>query len=266
MEEKKKRTKGRTPALSQKISLPYFAEKLRQAITDWKKRTGGTQKELAEACFISQQSLNHYLKGDRWPDDYIIGTLCAEMGISENYFIPEENTLEEYKGSTPRISKHQKNMDKMAAQIGLDSDFVDFLFNNKLITDSDVWRPLMQDDLFAGDGGYFRPELAPTEAAQPGERFIIEREGRQPVQCSRVDLYIMKDLQAAVQKYIRDWYQQRREQMAAQTAEATQQAMQSVKGVVYSHPLSYDELCQIDPYMRYMTVPGRKEGQENGEH
>lgn len=258
---KRKRKKGSNTELSRQSTLPYFAMRLRMAIDDWKQRTGGLQRELAARCDISQQSLNFYLRGDRWPDDTIVDLLCGELGVTRDYFIPTSNA-DTYMYDPSRISKHQQNMDAIAAQIGLESAFYDLVMKYAGLTCSDIYTSFKtQLDLnrqFDIEKYYIpsRKDPAITEAAQGGRYSIpADKEGRQAWMLSATDLRIMKELQDKVFQYFQEFYKQQRELRSEQsrilleTGEDHRTDHETQVKALFTG-VTYERACEIDPHMK----------------
>lgn len=273
---KRKRKKGSNTELSRQSTLPYFAMRLRMAIDDWKQRTGGLQRELAARCNISQQSLNFYLRGERWPGDDIVNSLCRELKVTRDYFIPTSKA-DTYMYDPSRISKHQQNMDVLATQIGLDPAFCDLVMKYAGLTRSDIYAPFRVQPVYDDNLDrvcYWVPsrmDPAITEAV-PDERYavMVEKEGRQAaVLLSRTDLHIMKELQDKVFQYFQEFYKQQRELRSEQsrilleTGEDLRTDPTQVKELYAG--VTYERACEIDPHMKDWPVASQ-EGGNNGKH
>lgn len=273
---KRKRKKGSNTELSRQSTLPYFAMRLCMAIDDWKQRTGHYQRDLAAACNISDQSIAHYKRGERWPDDTIVDSLCRELEVTREYFIPASHA-DTYMYDPSRISEHQHKMDALAAQIGLEPVFCDLVMKYAGLTRSDIYAPFRVQPIYDDNLDrvcYWVPsrmEPAITEAA-PDERYAVtvEKEGRQAsVMLSRTDLHIMKELQDKVFQYFQEFYKEQRELRSEQsrilleTGEDLRTDPTQVKELYAG--VTYERACEIDPHMKDWPVASQ-EGGNNGKH
>lgn len=62
------------------ITIEQIRIKLVEAI----RQSGSTQKVLAEQLGVSQQTISHYLKGDKMPALDTFANLCAVLDIDAN--------------------------------------------------------------------------------------------------------------------------------------------------------------------------------------
>ncbi len=65
------------------ITLKKIQEKLAEAI----KQSGVTQTALAKLLGVRQQTISHYLKGDKMPALDTFANLCKILDVDTNYIL-----------------------------------------------------------------------------------------------------------------------------------------------------------------------------------
>ena len=65
------------------ITLEQIQTRIAEAI----KESGMTQSEIAKSLGISQQTVSHYLKGDKMPALDTLANLCKVLDIDANYVL-----------------------------------------------------------------------------------------------------------------------------------------------------------------------------------
>ncbi len=62
-------------------------EKIRKRVAEAIKQSGLTQTELARRLSIGQQTISHYVKGDKMPALDTFANLCAVLDIDPAYIL-----------------------------------------------------------------------------------------------------------------------------------------------------------------------------------
>lgn len=269
--------------LRKRTTNVYFAKRFSELITEWKKRTGMTQKQFATLCYSNPNSITNYKNGVDFPSpatiDQIISVFNdAELNVTIEDFIPHGND-DTYKYDPSRVKAIQDHNQEYVEEIGLSDGFLDFVFNHTDFSDPNegypIWSPLalmpfkpepfkteIEDLKYLNDmflvHEYGRLELMKTHVVPENQKFAVKMQDGSTVILTRIDLRILKDLQDKIVDVVKYIYFTRRKEMKSQVINATKQANPQLstnngRGIGINGSLSKNELIAIDPYMQYLT-------------
>ena len=68
-------------------------EKIQKRIAEAIKESGMTQTAIARELKISQQSVSHYVKGDKLPAIDTLANLCRLLDVDANYILCQDGAL-----------------------------------------------------------------------------------------------------------------------------------------------------------------------------
>ena len=68
------------------ITLEQIQKRIAEAI----KQSGMTQTEIAKSVGIGQQTVSHYIKGDKMPALDTLANLCKLLDLDANYILCQE--------------------------------------------------------------------------------------------------------------------------------------------------------------------------------
>ncbi len=247
--------------ISEKASREFFSARFKVALDLWKEKTDGkpTQKAFAKKVFVHEVMINGYKNGS-YPKPETMALILKEfqrvgLDITEEFFYPSSHS-EKYVHDGVFVNGLIRDRIDYAEKIGVDINFLHFIWDNIDTSQYPVWSPLCEmskaDDPSSTE--YRRQPLAKTEI-DSGFLQVKTNEGK--FLLSDVDIHILKDLQKQVECFIEYLFLQRKRDMDGQIEEANKQ-YQSVHedGWTKYHTLSKEELTDIDSYEKYYY--GRK--------
>lgn len=219
----------------------YRAKIFRDALAEWKKKTGWNESVFAERIRAHQNSITNWKKSFNPRNDYLY-LICQELGIDSEVFFPQIHS-EKYRSDTEYIKTVGNEWIQFCKSNGISIKFIEAL---KEITDFDtlfpLFRPLVPLE-YSDDNTVKYGRMTPSDSAYVKDAFFqIERNGEH-YNLTKGDYIFIKKLQDNISNYISYLFWKRSEEM-----NNADKKVQNIKTMDF---IPLPELLKIESYDEY---------------